>query len=710
MLDSGAKEGRLKRRVRAYWNSKVRLFIWSSLLRIPWLLGFNVAAAATLVVLFPFTAQGQDLLRIAAERGFGFDDLGVFSNVLFLIVTFASSLSLWYSSRLLLSIDYDGYRVDEYAAFGRRWWPRLVGSIVPLAIGVTFLRVTSDAPSSENLLGWLFLGMGVALLLFYIRRRKMFDLSADDMVFRLRKRLLDEHIHRGIRMLIAAALLVPLFVVFPVWLPQLLGAPAIAVLGIAAIALFGTALLTYAPMSRGAPPLTLTVLLLALVFGLWNDNHAIRVVDGPYDAPQRLTLDQQFTQWQEGLVRSAGAEPQSLVVVAASGGGIRAAYWTASTLAYLEQEFGAPFTQRLFAISGVSGGSFGAATYVTLKRAALETGQSGVLLDQTRKALGHDFLSPVMAGMLFPDLLQRFLPVPVALADRQRFLEQSWESAFDEGAQALFSGAFQDLYAAPLATRLPNLLLNTTIVETGQRGIISNMTVDRLPQVIDLLDPRYGLSAIRTSAAAGASARFTYVSPAGTLSIEDADELRLVDGGYFENSGAASIADMLAVLAAQGAVFRPILMIIDNDPTAPNLCRRDGVDDQPLTGSRFNATISEVAAPAQALLQTRSARGQLAEVTAADLVESMGGVVIEVPLAAVLRARLATLRDASASRIAAVERRYVEPPLGWSLSQEVRDGMDETLSTQSGGLSRELQYLAVALGMNEGTVPPCRAH
>ncbi|MFB1486514.1 MULTISPECIES: hypothetical protein [unclassified Thiocapsa] len=108
---------------------------------------------------------------------------------------------------------------------------------------------------------------------------------------------------------------------------------------------------------------------MALVFGIWNDNHAVRVGEGLDSTPQRPTpVEQLVAAWQQERAGSAVA-PESVVLVATSGGGTSAAYWTASTLAYLEQTFAAPFTERLFAVSGVSGGSLGAATYVALKRA-----------------------------------------------------------------------------------------------------------------------------------------------------------------------------------------------------------------------------------------------------------------------------------------------------------------------------------------------------
>jgi hypothetical protein len=684
----------------------LRKFVWNSLLRVPWLIAYNVGGATILVGFFAFTSQGQDILRISAERGFVVGDLSILWNLAFLIGTLLASLSFWYSSRLQLGRDYPGYPLDpKYAAFGRRWWPRLLGVAVPVAIGWTFRRIGSEAHSIETLLSWLYLGMAALLLLFYMLRRALFRVGREYMIKDLPEDLPPADRRRIRAYLLASFVLLALFVAVPVYLPQWIGAPAIAVLGVAGISLFGSGILTYLPMARGVPAATLLALLLAWVFGFWNDNHAVRVADNAGAPVERRTPAEQFAAWQQAEpTANGGAAP--VILVTASGGGIRAAYWTASTLAYLEQKLGAAFYDRLFAISGVSGGSVGAAAYVTLKRAQLDSSQPGSLLAPVREVLGHDFLSPVVAGMLFPDLVQRFFPIPVALADRQRFLERSWEVAFTDPGRDLFRGPFKALYSGPTADRLPSLLLNTTVVETGERAIVSNLKVDGLPQVIDLLDPRYQLTDIRTSAAAGASARFTYVSPAGTVDIADGEHIRLVDGGYFENSGAASMTDLLAALHDSGASIKPILMLIRNDPTAPNLCRRDGGGAQPTGGDRFNSTVSEVTAPIEALLETRSARGWLAEVKAARLVEAMGGAVIEVPLAAVLQTRLNDVGPDAKTR-AEVKSRYVEPPLGWSLSKEVQMGMNDTLDSESGGLAQQFRYLSMALGLEAGSVPGC---
>ena len=54
-----ANDGRLVRRIRFCWDSPVRKFIWDSLLRVPWLIAYNIAGTAVLAILFAFTSRGR---------------------------------------------------------------------------------------------------------------------------------------------------------------------------------------------------------------------------------------------------------------------------------------------------------------------------------------------------------------------------------------------------------------------------------------------------------------------------------------------------------------------------------------------------------------------------------------------------------------------------------------------------------------------------
>jgi hypothetical protein len=95
---------------------------------------------------------------------------------------------------------------------------------------------------------------------------------------------------------------------------------------------------------------------------------------------------------------------------------------------------------------------------------------------------------------------------------------------------------------------------------------------------------------------------------------------RLVDGGYFDNSGAATASDLLdeirtsATTSGEGAGLPPrkplfLIVIIKNDPHAPSAFAtsvRAPLQPPPRWFSEFSA-------PVQALLEARDARGKLAE-------------------------------------------------------------------------------------------------
>jgi len=142
------------------------------------------------------------------------------------------------------------------------------------------------------------------------------------------------------------------------------------------------------------------------------------------------------------------------------------------------------FAQHVFAISGVSGGSLGAALSNSLVRkhvtnAAWEpckfgSSATGPLEQRTRSFIETDFLSPIIASAFFPDLLQRFLPFPVAGADRaealSRGLERAWRN-IEPGGENPFEQSFLNHWDPTSAA--PALMLNMTEVDNGRRIVIA---------------------------------------------------------------------------------------------------------------------------------------------------------------------------------------------------------------------------------------------
>ena len=177
--------------------------------------------------------------------------------------------------------------------------------------------------------------------------------------------------------------------------------------------------------------------------------------------------------------------------------------------------------------------------------------------------------------------------------------------------------------------------------------------------------------------------------------------MRVVDGGYFENSGATSIMDLLDALADQDGTMLPVLVLIRNDPLAPPLCSRGGPTQARLEpwgpeGPRAAEFLNEVSSPIRTLLNTRYFVTQLAETAAIRKVEDeLGGVVIEISLADLVDIAPDVSQFGDQDVKTAIQR--ILPPLGWWLSGATRQAMDQVLDGRRGKLGRGFEILASVL-------------
>src|SRR4029453_5773158 len=227
---------------------------------------------------------------------------------------------------------------------------------------------------------------------------------------------------------------------------------------------FWGSLLVYLGERYRLPLLTLVVVW-AAICSLTNDNHDIRTIDSGA-TQNRYDLEQALREWHNRIRANPkySTRPLHLLfIVAAEGGGIRAAYWTAAVLGSI-QDAEESFADHVFAISGVSGGSVGAVVFDAL----VANGKcQGKFAEISELMLGQDFLSPAIAAMLYPDLIQRFWRQPYMYLDRGRWLEQSWEEAWRQPLNK--TGLNDDRFAKPFSSLwknsqiyVPALFLNAT--------------------------------------------------------------------------------------------------------------------------------------------------------------------------------------------------------------------------------------------------------
>jgi predicted chitinase len=463
-------------------------------------------------------------------------------------------------------------------------------------------------------------------------------------------------------------------------------------------------------------PIILVCAALIAALGL-NDNHTVRRAGRDGDAHPLRDVSDDFLDWLKRSDRVAYAKGPTpkvypVFIVAAQGGGAYAAYNAASFLARM-QDLCPTFRHHLFAISSVSGGSVGAATFAAAldseddagrtegleqinagdpcpqmtkflarERAVNDLGKQGTLEGHINNILRADFLSPLVAAALFPDFTQTFLPAPVPAFDRARALEYAFEASGREILErrpdgTLPSGILQENYFRHWNPRrsFPALLFNATDAGTGKRVVISPFKLTDTQKFKDEvcllanstetdkteIDDKVAAAPatltefpLPLSTASFISARFPWVTPAATVEINNPcfgknRKVRLVDGGYLDNSGVETALALVERLKRAAKVAR------EQGENVPEV----GVHLISLTGGDFptrsSYAFNDALEPIRALLSGRETRAYIA-----------------------LNRAQVTLTDRSSPAAQSFGRTdlrsmFYRLPLGWSLSQKTRN-------------------------------------
>ncbi len=342
-------------------------------------------------------------------------------------------------------------------------------------------------------------------------------------------------------------------------------------------------------------------------------------------AVDRPLLKQAFFDWWEANrpittpIASTDVVVPPMVVVATAGGASRAAFWTTQVLGEIaaREEH---FADRLFMLSGVSGGSLGAVTFRSIVEADRRTsadGKGSPLLPRAAqdaaKFIENDFLGPALTTGLYVDLpsaigLPFLLPPSWRPDDRAAALEKAWEQAWaqsriSDGAKRFaWTDGFTSVFGS--AEPWPLLVLNGTSVEKGKRIITSNVRFWS-DSAVDAQNLSGGVNRYDTfdithsdlpiSTAVTMSARFPVISPTGALA-DDNGKLwaRVTDGGLFENFGAMTADEVLRYLVSRISEVQngryptvPIAILISNDPAIDELLlRQDGAKNPAIPDCR----------------------------------------------------------------------------------------------------------------------------
>jgi hypothetical protein len=283
-----------------------------------------------------------------------------------------------------------------------------------------------------------------------------------------------------------------------------------------------------------------------LMYLLLDVDHYFKVVK--IEDPSSEDKPEEKKDFKKAIKKRLEKQPlgnKTLVVVAASGGGIQAAGWTVQVLNGLQEELGPSFTQAIGLISSVSGGAVGTMFFLD------KFDKQGFPPEDTLKTIFNnateDCLDAVGWGLAYPDLVRIWFP-PLAgdkCNDRGYAIEDNWKENMAAPEATLASRRKQILKG-----EIPIPVFNATLVEDGRRFLISPMTF-----IKDLKDANkrkafdfntlFECYDLKVTTAARLSASFPYVSPIPRNTDKFLNNYHVADGGYFDNSGMFTAVEWL---------------------------------------------------------------------------------------------------------------------------------------------------------------------
>lgn len=530
--------------------------------------------------------------------------------------------------------------------------------------------------------------------------------------------------HQGwLAAIIAIALLILLLLALFPAAAGTLGIVATTVLVItcwtAALGAFTVALQEYQPLAlfrrlrlRATPVLTLALVLPLLygsIFGVLaidGNPHLIRVLPTTdADAENPDALADRLSENTCTITVGDGIRIRPVLLVAAEGGGIRAAYWTGHAM---ERILGTGcFDSTVLISSGVSGGSVG------LTLTGLDGGAAS-MTDRLHSLASPDTLAMAVSGLLVGDVSASALGVklPSVIAQPADFPESDAASnpfgvQWRDRAALIETGWIQDVteLSAPYSTRAnPRTgitVLNSTDADSGCRvgvgsesalGITHTASTNtETASAAERCEQAWAapamtwwageecLAHLDRATAAMLSARFPIVTPAGRLPGNGCDpHAQLIDGGYAEGTGIGTIADVSTRIAAavraenstSAVPLVPIVVYLRNSSGFDLFESLNGITAEPL--------VPLVGYGTKAQQLTDTAWLQRASLALADVCDGAYESRCETAITGVekiLPSRLVVVSPQT--------RPAVVPPLGWALSEYSRTSLDDALTAEA---------------------------
>ncbi len=487
------------------------------------------------VAMLGLTDLGRDIVLAATES------IGALGDTARLWMTVAIAylgFQAWFWPRRIIEANYGSHK-RHWGRYRRllTWWPRTLG-VLPHIVALILIAISRPEGDRSAFFGLAV--MEVLSGLIYV----LFVVFRDGMIRNARGRWL--LFLRWLTFVWPALGVAFSFLLFcfawaaPAVTGQAVGPSAVVFFAVAGILPWVTIVAQLGAAFR--IPAAAILLAWFLLCSLVNDSQH-EVGQPPFAQTMALgprgNMAAALADWQTAQLPENGKTP--FFIIATEGGASRAGFWTAAVLDALEHDRPG-FSDRVFAISSISGGSVGAVGWVKELQSACSGADTGLA--------GGDALSPAFASSFFPDALQRLSPFAL-FPDSALGLEKGWESNWTRACPAGpgLDQPYLDLWQGKSKSWRPLVLVGGASQETGRRVLTSPVTFAETGIDADDFFTDAGRD-IPQSAAILNGARFPWISPPGRVTVREkgkkSNVYHVVDGGYFDNSGIETARQLMA--------------------------------------------------------------------------------------------------------------------------------------------------------------------
>lgn len=282
---------------------------------------------------------------------------------------------------------------------------------------------------------------------------------------------------------------------------------------------------------------------------LYDYNHLQQIFTEEKRNSDRQNNLLMLEQWKQRRQTEGDTMPP-LVLICASGGGSRAAYWTFRALQYADSVSQGKLFRNTVLMTGASGGMIGAAYWRSIHWKYYRKELNSLYDPSFQQNIGKDMLNAIIFSFVSIDLIAPFNEVKIGNRSYRKDRGYAMEEELIRNTKGILDNRIGDFRQSEQRAEIPMMIFGNTIINDGRRLLVCAQPLSHLVQpvhqvpgskpVMDAVDMQRFFEGqspedLRLVSALRMNATFPYVLPVVRMPAQPA--LNIMDAGLRDNFG-----------------------------------------------------------------------------------------------------------------------------------------------------------------------------